>query len=85
MDWAVFDAVTLSGTDLDPSWPEVSLTGDPPQGDPTEEYIVTISFDGDTYAYAIGDAGEFGQFELGSAWILNVNALGGVSSVEAAR
>jgi hypothetical protein len=85
MDWAVFDTITLAGTDLDPSWPEVSLTDDQRQGDPTEEYIVTFSSDGDMYSYTVNDVGEFSQFEPGSTWILTVNALGGISSVEAAR
>jgi predicted nucleic acid-binding Zn ribbon protein len=85
MDWAVFDTVTLAGTDLNPSWPEVSLTDDQREGDPTEEYIVTFSSDGDMYSYTVNDVGEFSQFEPGSTWILNVNALGSISSVEAAR
>ncbi len=85
MDWEVFDTVTLSGTDLNPRWPEVSLTGDQRQGDPTEEYVVTFTAQDGTYTYTPQDADEFSQFGIGTTWILNVNALGGVSSVEPAR
>ncbi len=85
MDWDVFDVVTLTGSDLDPSWPEPNLTGDQQQGEPTEAYAVTFVSDGDTYTYAVDDADSFSQFEVGSHWILHVNALGDISSVEAAR
>jgi predicted nucleic acid-binding Zn ribbon protein len=85
MDWTVFDVVTLTGTDLDPSWPEVNLAGDQRQGESTEEYVVTFSSDGEIYSYAVNDASEFSRFDVGSTWILAVNALGGISSVEAAR
>ena len=85
MDWTVFDVVTLSGTDLNPNWPDVNLANDQRQGDPTEEYVVTFSSNGDTYTYTVNNAGDFGQFEVGSDWILNVTTLGGISSVEASR
>jgi predicted nucleic acid-binding Zn ribbon protein len=85
MDWAVFDVVTVSGTDLNPSWPEVDLAEDQREGASTEEYVVTFSSEGETYTYTVSDVGEFSHYELGSTWILAVNALGGVSSVEASR
>ncbi len=84
MDWQSFDVITLSGTDLQPRWPEIALADDQRAGEPTEEYEVTFLTDGETYTYAVEDASEFGQFAPGSAWILNVNALGGVASVEPA-
>jgi membrane protease subunit (stomatin/prohibitin family) len=85
MDWEVSNVVTLTGSDLDPRWPEPSLTGDQRQGEPTEAYTVTFAAGGDTYTYAVDDAGSFSQFALGSSWVLHVNALGGITSVEAAR
>ena len=54
-------------------------------GEPTEEYVVTFSSDNDTYTYSAADANEFSRFEVGSTWILTVNALGSVTSVEASR
>lgn len=85
MDWTVFDTVTVTGTDLNPIWPEIDLTEDQRQSEPAEEYVVTFSSDDDTYTYSAGDANEFSRFEVGSTWILTVNALGGISSVEASR
>ncbi len=52
MDWTVFDTVTVTGTDLDPSWPEVSLAADQREGEPTEEYVVTFSSEDDSYTYS---------------------------------
>ena len=85
MDWDVFDVVTRTGSDLDAEWPDLNLAADQQQGEPTEEYAVTFVSDGETYTYTVDDAGSFGQFEPGSRWILHLNALGGITSVEAAR
>jgi hypothetical protein len=84
MDWDVFDVVTRTGSDLDPAWPELNLAADQQQGEPTEEYAVTFVSDGETYTYTVDDADSFSQFEVGSSWILQLNALGGITSVEAA-
>ena len=84
MDWDVFDVVTRTGSDLDAAWPDLNLAADQQQGEPTEEYAVTFVSDGETYTYTVDDADSFGQFEPGSRWILHLNALGGITSVEAA-
>jgi len=85
MDWQAFDVMTLTGTDLDPQWPQVSLQEDQREGEAKESYEVTFNSDGSSLTYTASDASEYSQFELGSTWILNVNALGGVVSVEAAQ
>lgn len=85
MDWEVFDTVTASGTDLNPSWPQTSLSSDQRQGEPSEEYVVTFESDGETYTYTVDDEDEYSRFEIGSSWNLSINAIGGISSVEASR
>jgi len=82
MDWVVFDEVTLSGSDLNPVWPEVNLLADQREGEPNESYEVILYSDGDNYDYTPSDASEFGRFTIGSKWIMNVNSLGAVLSVE---
>jgi predicted nucleic acid-binding Zn ribbon protein len=82
MDWTVFDEVTLTGSDLNPRWPEVSLQADQKEGDREENYEVIFYSDGEHYEYTLTDAAEFSQFSIGSQWILNVNALGAVTSLE---
>jgi hypothetical protein len=82
MDWVVFDEVILTGSDLNPVWPQVNLATDQREGDPSESYEVTFHSDGENYDYTPSDASEFGQFSIGSRWIMNVNSVGAVLSVE---
>jgi hypothetical protein len=84
MDWQSFDVVTLTGSDLNPEWPAVNLSSDQREGDKQESYEVIFSSDDEPYTYTASDAAEFSRFEVGSSWILNVNALGGIVSVESA-
>ncbi len=85
MDWITFDTLSLSGTDLDPVWPETILTSDQRMGEGQEEYQVTLRDDDQTYTYSPDNESEFGQFVLGSTWNLQVNALGGITSIEPIR
>jgi hypothetical protein len=82
MDWVVFDEVTRTGSDLNPVWPQVNLLSDQKEGDPSESYEVIFHSDGENYDYTPSDVSEFGQYSIGSKWILNVNSLGAVLSVE---
>jgi hypothetical protein len=82
MDWVVYDEVTLTGSDLNPVWPEVNLLADQREDEPSESYEVILYSDGDNYDYTPSDASEFGQFTIGSKWIMNVNSLGAIISVE---
>jgi hypothetical protein len=84
MDWGVFDTVTATGSNLDAYWPSVSLSMDQEQGERTQEYRITFTTDDDTVTYVTDDSGQFAQFVVGSRWVLEVNALGGVRSVEPA-
>lgn len=84
MDWQAFEVLTLTGTDLHPEWPVANLQEDQRQGEREESYEVTFNSDGSSLTYTASDASEYSQFEFGSTWILNVNTLGGVVSVEAA-
>jgi predicted nucleic acid-binding Zn ribbon protein len=82
MDWTVFDEVTVSGSDLNPYWPEVNLLADQREGDRQESYEVSFNSDGARYSYTTNDYTEFSQFTVGSSWLLNVNSLGAVTSIE---
>jgi ribosomal protein L40E len=81
-DWQVVDQVTLSGSDLNPVWPQVNLGADQRQGDGEEEYEVTFQSDQGTYLYTITDPVQFSQFVPGSEWLLKVNPMNAVLSVE---
>jgi len=43
---------------------------------------VDFDTDGKSYTYHPSDADEFSRYAIGSRWVLNVNALGGLVSVE---
>jgi predicted nucleic acid-binding Zn ribbon protein len=85
MDWYAEDVSTVTGSDIHPQWPTISLGTDQREGDREESYEVTFSTDDGNYTYTTTDPVEFSSFEPGSTWILNVNALGGVASVEPAK
>jgi ribosomal protein L40E len=82
MDWTVFDVVTQSGSDMNPFWPQVNIQEDQREGEREEKYEIVFDSDGKTYDYTTTDASEFSQYNPGSRWVLNVNALGAVVSVE---
>jgi hypothetical protein len=43
---------------------------------------VDFDTEGKSYTYRPRDAEEFSRYVIGSKWVLSVNALGGVASVE---
>jgi hypothetical protein len=82
LDWQTVDTVTQTGNDANPFWPEVSLASNEQLGEGEESYQIVLVAAGETYEYAPADATEFSQFEIGSAWRLQVNALGSIVSIE---
>jgi hypothetical protein len=82
--WQEVDRVEISGSDLAPNWPTLSLAQGQREGDPRESYHVTFTTDDGTYDYTTTDSEEFSRYTPGSDWILLVNALGRVVSVEPA-
>jgi len=84
-EWRVVDTVTSSGHDLSPRSPAVQLAADQQEGQAEDRYQITFDTDGGMVTYTISDPAEFAQFEEGSRWILKVNKLGAVVSVEPAR
>ena len=84
-EWTAVDTVTASGTDLSPYWPEVSLATGQRQGEGQEGYEVVLQTSQGSYDYTPSAAAEFSQFQIGSQWLLNVNAFGTLVSVEPAQ
>jgi hypothetical protein len=82
IDWGVIDSVTLTGTDLNPIWPEAQLAEDQRFGDGEERFEITLSTDDDTFTYTIDDPVVFIQFQQGTTWILNINSFGQLVSVD---
>lgn len=81
-EWHTFDTVTANGSDLNPYWPQLSLTDSQRSAQETESYAVTFQTSEGVYEYTATDVAEFSQFQPGSEWILRVNSLNAVVSVE---
>ena len=84
MDWITVDTVTSSGHDLNPLWPDITLSEGQVEGDGEEEYQVVFQTDERTHSFETDDYNQFSQFEVGSRWILTVNTFNTVVSVEPA-
>lgn len=84
LDWQVVDTVSLTGSDLNPRWPEYTLASGQREGQAEEEYHITFQGEDRTYTYTVGDPAAFAVFTPGSVWTLELNALGGVVGVEPA-
>ena len=83
-EWQTVDTVRLSGSDLNPRWPQPQLKADQRAGGRQEVYEIIFNNDGKKYTYNPRDAAEFAQYPVGSRWTLKVNAFG-VSDVQPAR
>jgi DNA-directed RNA polymerase subunit RPC12/RpoP len=82
-EWRQVDVQTLSGTDLQPVWPEPLLEGEERLGSQREEkYYISFSSGGETYIYTTTDFNLFQQTRPGSEWTLNINSFGNLVSVE---
>ena len=84
-EWQQINVVTLTGGDLFPAWPQPQLAGDQRLGGQEAQYEVVFQGDGERYTYSTSSLDHFTQFTVGSEWVLQVNQLGGVVSVEPAR
>jgi hypothetical protein len=80
--WVVVTREVAQGSDLQPYWPDLSISSSQQEGNRQEQYRVIFDAGGQTYTYDLTDPNEFMQFTPGSEWTLKVNALGGLSAVE---
>ncbi|MCA9933565.1 MAG: zinc ribbon domain-containing protein [Anaerolineales bacterium] len=84
-EWQQVDAVSSSGNDFAPYWPEPQLLTGQREGESSEQYEIFFDSDGRDYTYDTTDYDTFVQCEIGSKWILNVNALNAVVSISPAN
>ena len=81
-EWQEVDARIASSHDLNPYWPQVNLASGQREGEHSERYNVNFDTEGKSYTYHPSSADEFSRYDIGSKWVLKVNALGGVTSVK---
>jgi ribosomal protein L40E len=81
-EWTVIQTYTLDGHNTLPLYEQPSLSSDQRLGNESADYTVYFDTEKGEITYSPGDLGEFQQFQPGSTWTLNLNAVGGVLSVE---
>jgi len=81
-EWKTIQTYTLEGDDLHPVYESPNYSSDQRLGDKSEELTVTFSTEKGDKTYSPDSISEFQQFDIGSAWTLKLNMLGGVVSVE---
>jgi predicted nucleic acid-binding Zn ribbon protein len=84
-EWQQVDEARLSGEDLSPVWPQPQLGEGRRLGAQDESFVVVFQTAKGEYTYPVGDLQSFQQFQIGSQWILNINAFDQIVSVEAAK
>ncbi len=82
-EWSQVDAVVTSGQDLNPYDPQLpALSGKQREGAHGETYTIYFNADGEGHEYETNDYNLFRQAEIGSRWVLTINKLGGIVSIE---
>ncbi len=84
-EWQTVDTIILSGNDLNQRWPDIQLESEQQEGEREESYEIVFDTDKKVYTYTSDDTAEFAQCEIGSSWMLNVNAFDKVIAIEPAR
>jgi len=81
-EWEPAGEEVATGYDLNPSWAAIDLGVDKRERDRSEKYKVILNVNGKELAYTASSFEEFQRFKLGSEWIVETNAFGGVTSVQ---
>jgi ribosomal protein L40E len=84
-EWRAVDQAIQSGDDLIPLLPDPQLGSDQRLGKQSASYVVVFETSEEQYNYPVSSLEEFQQFQIGSEWVLNTNALGQIVSIEPAR
>lgn len=81
-EWQVADQLTQRGADYQPVFPEPALASDQRMGDQSVTYVVIFDVDGQRYEYNVSSLEDFERFQVGSEWLLKLNAFGAIVEVE---
>ncbi len=81
-EWTTIQTYDLSGNDNNPVYENPGITSNQRTGESINTLSVTFSTSDGRKEYTPDSVSEFRQYEIGSVWMLNMNAMGGVMSVE---
>ena len=84
-EWQAVDTHARSGADFNPQWPTFQLSANQRAGERDETYRCFFQSKQGDYTYATHDMDRFTRCEIGSRWVLDVNTLGGVQSINPAE
>jgi len=84
-EWHAVENVSQTGNDFFPIVPNPQLGLDQRLGQETTSYVVIFGANNTSYPYPVSSFNEFQKFQIGSEWILNINAFGQIVSVESAK
>lgn len=84
-EWVPVDEEIATGSDYSPYWPELQLDAEQRAGEEEEKYSCHFAASDEDYTYTTSSLENYRRCEIGSRWTLNVNALGGVVSIEPAQ
>lgn len=81
-EWDTIQTYSLEGNDLRPIYDDPNLASDQRIGDTSENLTVTFSTDKGIKTYSPDSVSDFQQFDIGSTWTLQLNAVGTVINVK---
>ena len=81
-EWRIVDEARVSGSDLNPEFASPQLSSKQRLGGQNTEYFVLFETDNGQFRYRVSSLEEFRRYQIGSPWLLNINAFGDIVSVE---
>ena len=84
-EWREVDNFELGGDDSSPHWPTVSLASSQREGERHEQYYCHFSTDSGPNRYGSGDPQLLALCQIGSQWVLKVNAFDTITDMEPLR
>ncbi len=82
-EWQVVDHAVAEGNDFSPRDPPVPvLSANQREGGSNAEYVIQFDADGAKYTFTTTDEALFNRAQIGTRWILKVNKLNAVVSIE---
>ena len=82
--WTPVATAELEGVGPNAEWPAPALSSSQRLGEETADYACVFDSSGKTYTYHTDSLAEFQRCTIGSTWNLQINALGGVTSISPA-
>lgn len=81
-EWKTIQTYSLEGNNLRPVYDSPSIASDQRVGDKSEDLTVTFTTDDGNKTYSPDSISEFQQFDVGTTWTLQLNAVGSVLGVK---